>query len=280
LSAGSGYFATMQISLLSGRDFDERDREGSLPVAVVSEAWAKANFADQNPIGQSISFRNPKRLKAIPLEIVGVARNVRYGDLKRDYPAVVFVPFRQRTYVPEDELTFALRTAGDPLGYTNTVRQIVRQADSHVPVTKVRTQAAQVDQTINQEIIFARLCTGFAGLALVIACIGLYGTMAYTVARRTGEIGIRMALGARRTHVIRMVMWQVVAMAIAGLAIGVPVAKVLSRLVDSFLFGVKANDSTAVWAAIAVLVAAALAAGYGPAWRASRIDPMEALRHE
>jgi ABC-type antimicrobial peptide transport system permease subunit len=147
-------------------------------------------------------------------------------------------------------------------------------------VTKVRTQAASVDQVINQEIIFARLCTGFAMLALVIACIGLYGTMAYTVARRTGEIGIRMALGARRGHVVRMVMAQVVAMAAMGLAIGVPVVKTLSKLVKSFLYEVKPDDSAALWIAVATLAIAAVVAGYGPAWRASRIDPMEALRHE
>jgi ABC-type antimicrobial peptide transport system permease subunit len=147
-------------------------------------------------------------------------------------------------------------------------------------VTKVRTQAASVDQVINQEIIFARLCTGFAMLALVIACIGLYGTMAYTVARRTGEIGIRMALGARRGHVVRMVMAQVVAMAAVGLAIGVPVVKTLSKLVQSFLYEVKPDDSAALWIAVATLAIAAVVAGYGPAWRASRIDPMEALRHE
>jgi predicted permease len=280
MNAGAGYFEAMQLPILAGRGFDARDRAGTPAVAVVNEAWAKVNFGDQNPIGQQIYFANPGRLKPIPMEIIGLARNTRYGDLKGDYPAIVFVPFVQGVYYPVEEVTFALRTAGDPLGYANAVRQIVREADSHVPVTKIRSQAAQVDQTINQEIIFARLCTGFAGLALVIACVGLYGTMAYTVARRTGEIGIRMALGARRGHVVRMVMGQVLVMAIAGLAIGVPVVKTLSKLVEAFLFGIQPNDPTAIWAAIATLVLAALAAGYGPAWRASHIDPMEALRHE
>jgi ABC-type antimicrobial peptide transport system permease subunit len=133
---------------------------------------------------------------------------------------------------------------------------------------------------MNQEIIFARLCTGLSILALVIACIGLYGTMAYTVARRTGEIGIRMALGARRAHVLRMVMVQVGAMAAVGLAIGVPVVKTLSYLVESFLYEVKPNDPYVIWAAALTLTLAAAIAGYGPAWRASRIDPMQALRHE
>jgi ABC-type antimicrobial peptide transport system permease subunit len=231
-------------------------------------------------VGQYIEFEGSERLKRQPLQVVGLARNTRYGEIKGDYPATVFVPFVQATFYPAEEMTYALRTTGDPMRYANAVRELVRQADTRVPVTKVRTQAASVDQVINQEIIFARLCTGFAMLALVIACIGLYGTMAYTVARRTGEIGIRMALGARRGHVVRMVMAQVVAMAAVGLAIGVPVVKTLSKLVQSFLYEVKPDDSAALWIAVATLAIAAVVAGYGPAWRASRIDPMEALRHE
>jgi predicted permease len=281
LATGSSYFATMQIPLASGRDFDEHDRPTSPAVAIVNEAWAKANFGERNPVGEYIELENArKRFRGVPLQVVGLARNTRYGDLKGDYPATVFVPFVQATYYPPEDMTYALRTTGDPLRYVSAVREIVRRADSRVPVTKVRTQAAAVDRIINQEIIFARLCTGLAILALVIACIGLYGTMAYTVARRTGEIGIRMALGARRGHVLRMVMAQVAVMAAVGLAIGVPAAKTLSYLVEAFLYEVKPNDPWVVWLAVAMLAIAAAVAGYGPAWRASRIDPMEALRHE
>src|SRR5260221_8800957 len=142
-------------------------------------------------------------------------------------------------------MTFALRTSGDPLRFANTVREIVRQADTRVPVTNVKTEAAQIDQTMNQEIIFAKLCTGFAILALVIACVGLYGTMAYTVARRTGEIGIRMALGAQRGAVVWMVLREVFALAAVGLAIGVPTALGTSKFVESFLFAMKPNDPRA-----------------------------------
>jgi ABC-type antimicrobial peptide transport system permease subunit len=186
----------------------------------------------------------------------------------------------QRSYSPVDEMTFALRTSGAPLRYVNTVRAIVHQADARIPVTNVKTQAAQIDQTMNQEIIFARLCTTFAILALLIACVGLYGTMSYTVARRTGEIGIRMALGAQRGAVVWMVLQQVFVLAAVGLAIGVPTALGISRFVESFLFGVKPNSPAALVLAAAILLGAVLLAGSMPARNASRIDPMTALRHE
>jgi ABC-type antimicrobial peptide transport system permease subunit len=162
----------------------------------------------------------------------------------------------------------------------NSIREIVHRADSRVPVTNVETQVEEIDQTINQEIMFAKLCTAFAILALLIACVGLYGTMSYAVARRTAEIGIRMALGAQRGGVIWMVLKQVFALAIVGLAIGLPVALATSKLVESFLFGMKPDDPLAITAAVAVLIAAAVLAGYAPARRASKIDPMVALRHE
>jgi ABC-type antimicrobial peptide transport system permease subunit len=162
----------------------------------------------------------------------------------------------------------------------NTIREIVHQADARVPVASARTQVAQIDQTINQEITFAKLCTAFAFLALTIACVGLYGTMSYNVARRTGEIGIRMALGAQRGSVVRMVLGEVVVLAAAGLAISVPTALGASKLVESFLFGMKPNDPRALTAAVVTLLSAALLAGYFPARKASRIDPTVALRHE
>jgi ABC-type antimicrobial peptide transport system permease subunit len=177
-------------------------------------------------------------------------------------------------------MTFALRTSGDPLGYVNTVRAMVAQADARVPVTDIKTQAAQIDQIMNQEIIFARLCTAFAILALLIACIGLYGTMSYTVARRTGEIGIRMALGAQRGTVVWMVLRHAFVLAVVGLAIGVSSALGLSRFVESFLFGVQPNSPAALVLAVAILLSAVLVASYVPARKASRIDPMTAVRHE
>ena len=183
-------------------------------------------------------------------------------------------------YPQPNQIVYALRTAGDPLRYVNSVREIVRQADARVPVSEVRTQAADIDQTINQEITFAELCSGFAILALVIACVGLYGTVSYNVARRTGEIGIRMALGAQRSGVVRMVLRDVLVLAAAGLAIGMATALVTSKFVASFLYAMKPNDPLALTLAVVTLLAAAILAGYVPARKASRIDPMTALRHE
>jgi ABC-type antimicrobial peptide transport system permease subunit len=177
-------------------------------------------------------------------------------------------------------MTYVLRTTGDPLAYVKTVRDIVHQADARVPVTDARTQAAAIDQSMGQEIMFAKLCTAFALLALIIACVGLYGTMSYNVARRTGEIGIRMALGARRGTMVWMVLREVFLLSALGLVIGLPAALATSRLIRSFLFNMKPNDPLALTLAVATLLGAALLAGYAPARRASRVEPMVALRHE
>ena len=177
-------------------------------------------------------------------------------------------------------MTYALRTDGDPLRYAGAVRQIVHEADARVPVTNLKTQAADIDQTINQEIVFARLCSAFALLALLIACVGLYATMAYAVVRRTSEIGLRMALGAARGRVIWMVLREVCVLAAIGLAIGLPAALASSRLVESLLFATKPDDPRVLALAVAILLGASLLAGFGPARRASRVDPIVALRHE
>jgi predicted permease len=281
LVIGPGFFKTMQIPILAGRDIDERDQPGSPGVAVVSELFAKVNFGDENPLGQQVRLRgnleHPETAR--DMTIVGICKNVRYGGLKDKARPVIYIPYNQG-YPQPQQMVYELRTKGDPLRYVNTVREIVHQADSLAPVAEVKTQVAEIDQSINQEIVFAELCSGFAILALAIACVGLYGTVSYNVARRTGEIGIRMALGARRGSVVGMILRQVMAMAAVGLAIGVPVALGASKLVASFLFGMKPNDPLALGAAVAILWSAAVLAGYSPARRASRIDPMAALRHD
>jgi predicted permease len=282
LWTGPRFFRTMQIPIERGREIEENDRGGTRPVAVVSERFARTNFGDADPIGRHIEVGGSLRVNGVPLdlEIVGVAANAQYGGLKRANPPVVYVSHEQ---VPAPELgqvTYALRTEGEPLAYANAVRRLLHQADARVPVTELRTQVGEIDRTINQEIVFARLCTAFAILALTIACVGLYATMAYAVARRTSEIGLRMALGAGRQAVTWMVLREVCAVAAAGLAIAVPTALASSHLIESFLFATSPNDPQALALASAILVAAALVAGYGPARRAARVDPIVALRHE
>jgi predicted permease len=280
LSVGPAFFATMQIPILAGRDIGDRDRPGSPAVAVINQEFARTSFGDRNPLGQHLTLgRGDGDRLARDMEIVGVSKNARYGGLTRDIPPVAYIAYSQG-YPRPDQMVYALRTAGDPLRYINSVREIVRQADARVPVYEVRTQAADIDRTINQEITFAQLCSGFAILALLIACVGVYGTVSYNVARRTGEIGIRMALGAQRGKVVQMVLREVLVLAAAGLAIGMAAALGGSKLVASFLYGMKANDPLALTLAVVTLLGAALLAGYIPARKASRIDPMTALRHE
>ena len=280
--AGPSFFTTMQIPILRGREIGDGDRDGAPRVAVVSEDFVRNNFGDRDPLGQHVEIGGYMRVNGAPvvLEIVGIAATARYGGLKNEIPPVVYVPYAQLASSILGSMTYALRTDNDPQGYAGTVRRIVHEVDGRVALTNLKTQAADIDQTINQEIVFARLCGAFAILALVIACVGLYATMAYAVARRTNEIGLRMALGAGRGNVIWMVLREVGVLAAIGIAIGVPTALATSRLVESFLFETKPNDPRAMMLAAIVLVTATLSAGYGPARRAARVDPIIALRHE
>src|SRR5215469_7820776 len=272
------FFSTMQIQIVLGREIGEHDQAGSPGVVVVNELFARLNFGNENPLGHRLNVGNDSSVRR-DMEIIGVTKDAHYGNLKNDVPPVVYVPYNQSPD-PASAMTYVLRTTGNPLAYVKTIRDIVHQADVRVPVTDARTQAAAIDQSMGQEIMFAKLCTAFALLALIIACVGLYGTMSYNVARRTGEIGIRMALGARRGTMVWMVLREVFLLSALGLAIGLPAAFVTSRLIRSFLFNMKPNDPLALTLAVATLLGAALVAGYAPARRASRVEPMVALRHE
>jgi predicted permease len=278
LTVGPDFFSTMQMALRRGRAIEARDLPGAPYVAVVNEEFARQFFGTADPIGQHLTL--PRACATCDIAIVGVVANARYGELKEPAPTTIFLSFSQAVWGPVAEVTYQLRTAGNALGTVRAVREIVARVDPRVPPTRVKTQRALIDATINQEITFARLCTAFAVLALMIACVGLYGTMSYGVARRTGEIAIRMALGARRAQVVWMVLREVLALAAIGVAISVPAAFAASRLVQSYLFGMKPNDPLALAAAVLTLVGAAVLAGFIPARTASRIEPMAALRHE
>jgi macrolide transport system ATP-binding/permease protein len=275
LKIGPTFFSTMRIPILLGRELQERDMTGPSKVAVVNEVFAKKYFPNENPTGRHFGFGGGDG-KFDDFEIIGVAKAARYNSLKRAIPPVVYIPFSQRV----DGMSFELRTHGDPLSLVATVRQIVRQVEPRVPVSDVNTQSRQIDQTINRERIFAQLCSCFAGLALLMSCIGLYGMMAYTVERRTGEIGIRMALGADRHRIIWMVLREMIWLGATGLTIGLAAAWGTTRYLESFLFGLKPRDPLAILLSTGILVSALVLACHDPAIRASRIEPLTALRHE
>ena len=272
------FLPTMQIPVLLGRQMQARDMDTG-KVAIVTQQFAKKFFPNLSPLGQYVGIGNK-----VPadIRIIGVAKNSIYNSVKEkeeETPPVIYVPYTENVKALNG-IFFELRTNGDPIALAGAVRRVVHEASVSVPVSGFKTQAAQIDQTIAQERTFADLCACFALLALVISCVGLYGTMAYAVARRTSEIGIRVALGAERRRIIWMVLREVFTLSAIGLAIGLGAAWETSHFVASFLFGVKPNDPAAMAISVGVLIAAALTAGYMPAWRASRIDPMVALRHE
>jgi len=288
LTVGPGFFSTMQVPVLRGREIDRRDRAGSPYAAVVNQEFVRLFFGREDPMGRHVRLKGAGGTVCpdCDFEIVGVVANTLYGQLRGSTfapagpPPTIFFSYFQAIWGPLSEVTYELKTAGDPLGAANAVRDIVRRADPRVPIVRLKTQRALIEAQMNQEITFARLCTAFAVLALTIACIGLYGTMSYRVARQTTEIGIRMALGAQQATVVWMVLREVVTLGAIGVAIGVPAALFASKLVESFLYGMKRNDPLALVAAVLTMAAATIVAGYLPARSASRIDPMVALRHE
>ncbi|MGD0302628.1 MAG: ABC transporter permease, partial [Bryobacteraceae bacterium] len=242
-----GFLPTMQIPILKGRGLDERDLT-SPRVAVVNEVFVKKFFPNVSPLGRRFGLdKGP-----VDIEIVGVARTSLYNSVKeKETPPLAYVPYTQ-SLEGLNRVFFELRAAGDPLALVPAVRRIVHDASPNVPVTEVKTQAAQIDQMISQERTFAELCSGFAALALGIACVGLYGTMAYTVARRTSAIGIRMALGAVRGQIVGMVMREVLVVAAVGVMAGLGAAWGTTRFVESYLFGMKQHDPAVLVGAVLV----------------------------
>jgi macrolide transport system ATP-binding/permease protein len=275
LSVGPTFFETMQLPILAGRAIDSRDVEGAPLTVVVNEIFAKKYFPDQNPVGRHVGILDGK-----DMTIVGIAKNTR-DSLKQQILPFTYIAYRQNLGVAAWRgMFFELRTAADPLALSGTVRKAVHEAAPDIPIMGMMTQSQRIDNSITQERIFADLCTAFAVLALAIACVGLYGSMAYAVSRRTNEIGIRMALGAERQGILWMVLREVLVLAAAGLAIGLACAWSVMPAIKSFVFGVKPADPLAILSAAGILIAALLLAGYAPAMRAARIDPLTALRHE
>ena len=275
IGAGSGFFATMQVHVVSGREFTERDSAQSPPVAIVNEVFAQRHFGNRNPVGQHLSanVRGERR----DLEIVGLARNTKAAGLRAAPPPTVYVAYAQLT--GDFPTTLAVRASGSIGRVAAALQQTVR---SKVPgaAIEVFPLSAQVEATIVQERMMATLAAGFGLLALTLACVGLYGLLAYSVAQRTKEIGIRMALGAQGRWVIALVLRGGARLVLIGVALGLPLAWVASRWVKSLLFGLTPTDPAVIVGAVVLLTAAAQIAAYLPARRASRLDPLVALRDE
>jgi predicted permease len=272
----AGYFETMDVSLVLGRAFNEQDRAGAPRVAVVNEAFVHRYCHGENPLGRRISFED--RQGPLDIEIVGVVRNQKNANLREQIKHFVYTPYTQEDRVPS--LTFYLWCRGDEAAVGPAVRRVVRGLDAHLPVSRMQTVEARRDEVLRPERTVALLACVFAAIAAVLAAVGLYGLLAYGVARRTREIGIRMALGAQRAEVFRLVFREAVVCFGAGLAIGIPLALGLGRYLESQLFGLQASDPTVTLAAVFVLGLAVLAAALAPSRKAAKIDPMEALRYE
>jgi predicted permease len=271
----ANFFATMEMSLQAGRSLRAQDDHRAPRVAVINQAVARKFFGHDNPLGQRFGFGAPENNSQI--EIVGVVSDAKYTSLRQENPATVYIPYTQER---PTQMNFAVRAAGDPTALVASIRAAVREVDGNLPLFDIKTQRRQAEESLAQERLFARLTGFFAALALVLSAIGVYGVLAHTVAQRTREIGIRMALGATRRAVVRLVVAQGMGLVLVGVALGVAGALALTRLVASMLFGVRAHDPLTFGAVVLLLAGVALLACYAPARRAARIDPLQALRHD
>ena len=281
-AVGVRFFDTLGIPIVAGRGFTDADTSTSPKVAVVNQRLAATRFPNQNPIGQRISLGTYAGYGDVlaegQIEIVGICGDTLYGDL-HDAPAPqLFVPYVQQTQVRR--LTYHIRTRTDPHAIGPALRRVVHAADPALPLTSVRTQQEQIDRGLRDERLLVSLTSAFGLLALVLASVGIYGLMAYSVSQRTREIGIRMALGAVPRQVLALVLRESCSLSAAAIALGVAVSLVVTRFLKSLLFGIAPSDPAVLWGAAAVLMIVAVAASWLPARRAARVHPIEALRHE
>jgi predicted permease len=272
------YFRTDGMTLLAGRATGPDDTKDSPPVAVVDETFVRRFFHNENPLGRRFAFGNP--FAPPGMEIVGVVKDAKYESLRDKTPPMVFIPAVQELQRGRPAGDLEVRVAGDPTGVANAVRRAVAEVDRNIVVSSVATLGELIKRDTHDTRLVAELSGFFGGLALLLAAIGLYGVMAYSVSQRTNEIGIRMALGAERSNVLWMVFGESLRVSVLGVMLGVPAALGLARLVASQLFDLSPADPATLTAATLMLLATSALASYIPARRATKVDPMVALRYE
>jgi predicted permease len=279
LRVSESFFTTMGVPILRGRALGGVDSAEATKAVVVNETFVRSYLPDRDPIGVAFTTWDAA------WTIVGVCRDAKYADIKEPVPPTAYFSYRQMFYsrfarTHLRTASIAARTALTPLALASEVRQAVARVDPGVAVTMVTTQEEVRDRSIARERLLAVFGGGLAGLALLLSCVGLFGLMAYTVSRRTGEIGLRMALGATRPDVARAILREALLLAVAGGVVGLPLSLGLTRLVSSQLYGVKPGDPLSMGLALVAVLATAAGAAWIPAWRAQRVDPIEALRHD
>jgi predicted permease len=277
-TVGQDYLSVMGIPIVAGRNFRAQDVEAPQRFSIVNQALARKYFPKQNPIGRRFTMDDSNTKNRSWLEIVGVAADTRYANLQQETPPLHFDLYRQSKDI--GGATYVVRTRLKPDAIVPSLRAVVQNIDRDLPLLDVRTQRQQINGTISQERAFASLTATFGILALALACVGIYGIMAYAVSQRTNEIGIRLALGAERGQVQGMVLKEAGRLAAVGVVVGIAVALGLGQLVKSMLYGLRPSDPASLVGAAVVLLGVALLAGWVPAMRASRVEPMDALRHE
>jgi predicted permease len=273
---GPEFFQATGIRVILGQGLEWRDMATTPRLAVINETMAR-HFGSGSPIGRKFrwSFQDDGEV-----QVIGVARDAKYATLRGAAPATIYVPYTQRPFGWPQQMSFEVRTAGNTAEAIAGIRHAIAEIDRMLPMTDVKTQEAQIDDSLAQEHLFASLVSLFSAITLALACVGIYGSVAFTVTRRTRELGVRMALGASRMAVLRMLLGQVALTVGAGMVIGLPATWMVTRVIEAQLYGVKAHDLPSMAMAAAGVVGVAIAAAFLPARRAMRIDPVRALRYE
>jgi predicted permease len=273
---GPGHFRTIGVDLLLGREFSASDDATHPKVAIVNETFARKFGLGSNPLGKRMAGRSGDTV-SLDIQIVGLVRDTKYSSVKREIPAVYFIPHRQMNV---GEMNFYVRTNGEPTSMLRAIPGVLLRLDAALPVEGLKTMPEEIRRNTAEDRLFTTLTAAFAVLATLLAAIGLYGVLAYSVAQRTREIGVRMALGAAASQVQGLVLRQVGRMVLIGSVLGLAAAMALGRVAQGLLYQMSGSDPVVMLVSVVLLAGVAMGAGFVPARRASRVDPMQALRYE